>query len=151
METTSCFVVVPVKFSASVQHGQHGFERRFFCFLVFVDRDAASVVGDGHRTAILVKLYVNLRRVAVHCFVDAVVDDFPDQVMQARHANAADVHAGAFADGVETLQDGDVLAFVSGWAHEVALIILRLQTLDFSGRKVTVERQDHRTPPRAGR
>jgi hypothetical protein len=41
-------------------------------------------------------------------FVDRVVDDFVDHVMQARAVvGIADIHARALADGVESLQDPD--------------------------------------------
>jgi hypothetical protein len=61
------------------------------------------VQGDG-----------NARRKAVHGFVDGVVEHFPDQVVQSRRADAADVHAGALPDGLETLQNGDVFGCVVG-------------------------------------
>ena len=55
------------------------------------------------------------RGVAVHGLVDRVVEDLPDQVVQAGRADAADVHAGALADGLEAFEDGDVFG---GVAHE---------------------------------
>jgi hypothetical protein len=39
--------------------------------------------------------------VVVHDLVDAVVDDLPQEVVQARLTGATDVHAGAFANGFE--------------------------------------------------
>ena len=50
--------------------------------------------------AVLVERDVDLGRVAVHRLVDGVVDDLPDEVVQAGGADAADVHAGALADRV---------------------------------------------------
>ena len=38
--------------------------------------------------------------------------DFPDQVVQAGAADAADVHAGALADGLEPFENGDVFCGV---------------------------------------
>ena len=51
----------------------------------------------------------DLRGVPVHRLVNRVVDDLPDQVMQSRHADTADIHPGTLADRLESLQDGDVL------------------------------------------
>src|SRR5690606_20293901 len=48
------------------------------------------------------------RRVPVDDLVDGVVDDLPQQVVQPGGAGATDVHAGALADGLEALEDGDV-------------------------------------------
>jgi len=46
-------------------------------------------------------------RVTRHRLVDRVVDDFPDQVVQAALAGGPDVHAGTLADGFEPLEDVD--------------------------------------------
>ncbi len=75
-------VVVAVKLAAGVQNGQHHFQGRLFCFGMFVDGDPAAVVGDGDRAAVLVQRDRDLRCVPVHRFVDRVVDDLPDQVVQ---------------------------------------------------------------------
>ena len=53
-----------------------------------------------------------LRRVTVHRLVDRVVERFPDEMMQAGAADAADVHAGALANGLEPLEDGNVFGCV---------------------------------------
>jgi len=48
------------------------------------------------------------RGVRVRVLVDAVVDDFPDQMMQARAVvHIADVHAGTFSHRFQTLEDLD--------------------------------------------
>ncbi len=50
--------------------------------------------------------------VSGHGFVDGVIDDFVDQVVESVEAGAADVHAGALADGFESFQDFDLLGVV---------------------------------------
>ena len=45
---------------------------------------------------------------AGHRLVDGVVDDLVDEVVQAALVGAADVHAGAAADGLEALEDLDI-------------------------------------------
>ena len=112
MQTTGGFVVVAVELAAGMQYGQHGFKCRFFRLGVLVDRDAATVVTDGYRFPILVQLQRDLGRVPVHGFVDRVVHDLPDQVMQAGGPDTADVHSGAFANGFESLKDYDIVALV---------------------------------------
>jgi len=47
--------------------------------------------------------------------VDAVVDDFPHEVVQTRPiVDIANVHARPFADGLEAFENGDVLGTVAG-------------------------------------
>ena len=45
--------------------------------------------------------------------VDRVVDDLVDEVVQTPRTGGADVHAGAAADGLESLEDRDVLCVIS--------------------------------------
>ena len=51
---------------------------------------------------------------AVHRLVHGVVDDLPDEMVQAGGADAADVHAGPLADRLEPLENGDVFCGVVG-------------------------------------
>ncbi len=61
-----------------------------------IDRDAAAVVGDSHKT---VGFHLDLDPVGVagERLVHGVVDDFGEQVMQRFLVGAADIHAGAAA------------------------------------------------------
>jgi hypothetical protein len=63
--------------------------------VVRVDRDGDGVIAAGER------------------FVDRVVDDLVDEVMETAHTGGADVHAGALAYGFEALEDGDVLGVIT--------------------------------------
>jgi hypothetical protein len=47
-------------------------------------------------------------------FVNGVVEDFPDQVMETGRADAADVHARPLPDRLETFEYGDVFGCVCG-------------------------------------
>ena len=57
--------------------------------------------------------------VTSQCLVDGVVHDLVDQMMQAPLAGIADIHAGALAHGLQTLQDldlaGTILVVGSGF------------------------------------
>ncbi len=54
---------------------------------------------------------------AVHRLVDGVVEDFPDEVVQPGRADAADVHAGALPDRLQTFENRDVFRRVVRGAH----------------------------------
>ena len=68
------------------------------------DRDAAAVVDDGDRV-VGVDGDVDAGAVAGEGFVDRVVDDLVDEVVEAARPGGADVHAGPLADRLEALED----------------------------------------------
>ena len=111
------FAVV-LELSAGVQLGQNQLEAGLAGLSVLVDRDATAVVRDRDRVGVLVQGQRDLGRVTVHRLVDRVVQDLPRQVMEPGAAHAADVHAGALADVLEPLQDGQLVCFV---AHAIYL------------------------------
>ena len=74
---------------------------------VFVDRDAASIIADRHRASVLRQRHENPARVTIHHFVNTVVDDLPEQVMQALFVDPADVHAGATSNSLKALEYGN--------------------------------------------
>src|SRR5688572_33298501 len=98
---------------AGMQHGEDHFERAFFRGWMFVDRNAAAVVGDGDRAAVRVQRDNDVRSEAVHGFVDRVVENLPDQVVQAGRADAADVHAGPLTYRLQPFEYGYVLGGIA--------------------------------------
>src|SRR5436190_24078431 len=95
-----------------MQDREHDLDRGPLLLLVHGHGDAAPVVHDGHR---IVGVDGHLDGVAVtgEGLVDRVVDDLVDQVMQAPRARRTDVHAGAPAHRLATLEDRDVLGVVA--------------------------------------
>ena len=82
-----------------------------------VDGDAAAVVADGDGV-VGVKLEFNAVGVARDGLVHRVVEDFGDHVVQRAFVGAADVHAGAFADGLQAFEDLDGAGVIGGSAGE---------------------------------
>ena len=80
------------------------------CFML-ADGHAAAVV-DVHEAAVRLDRDVDPRGVAGHRLVDRVVDDLPDEVMEAADIGRADVHARAAANRLEALEDLDALGGV---------------------------------------
>src|SRR5262245_23224139 len=78
---------------------------------------AAPVVFDGDRGAVGVEADADVRRIAIHRLVDGVVENLPDQVMQTSRSNAPDIHAGALAHGLQTLENRNVFRGVIGGGH----------------------------------
>src|SRR3954466_12856559 len=71
--------------AAGVQHGHHDLDGRAALLLHDRDRDAAAVVDDRDGV-VRVDRDVDHRGVAGERFVDGVVDDLVDEVVQAAHA-----------------------------------------------------------------
>ena len=117
---------------------------------VHADRDAAAVVFDRDR-AVEVDDDLDALAVARQVLVDAVVDRFPHQVVQARAiVDVADVHARAFANRLEALENRDVLGTVRlgagrGADRLVASVIRMVSVQPRSG--CTVVAADWRAPP----
>ena len=105
-------VAAVLELAAGVEHREDHLEGALLRLGVHVHRDAAAVVGDGHRRAVGVQRHGDRRGVAVHRLVDRVVEDLPDQVMEAGRADAADVHARPLADRLQAFENGDVFGGV---------------------------------------
>src|SRR4051812_5409947 len=95
-----------------VQDGQHDLGRGTLLLLHRVDGDASAVVGDGHRV-VRVDHDLDVVRFAGERLVDSVVDNLVDQVVQPAGAGGTDVHARTLANGLEPLEDRDVLGAVA--------------------------------------
>ena len=91
-------------------------------FGVNIDRNAAAVVLHGHRVAVLVQRHGDRVGVAVEVFVDGVIDDFPDEVVQPLGIDAADVHRRPLAHRLQAFEDGDVLGGIGCCAHRFSLL-----------------------------
>ena len=106
VQTAGDGVGLAVELAARVQRGHDHLDGGPLLDRVHVDRDAAAVVGDRD-AAVGQQGDLDRGGVAGHRLVDGVVDDLPDQVVQAALAGGADVHAGPLADRLEPLEDGD--------------------------------------------
>ena len=88
--------------AAEFQHAHDAFQRRDLAahllgeLVVDIDRDAAAIVLDGHR-AVGIDGDGDALGETGHGFVDRVVHDFVDQVVQPAGSDVADVHRGALA------------------------------------------------------
>ena len=114
VETTRHFVALAAELAASVQHGEHYFSSAFalmWARWVGVNRNTAAVVFYP-ATTVGLDDDVDAGTKTCHCFVNSVVDHFPDEVVQASQTRGTDVHTRAFADGVEAFQDLNVFCAV---------------------------------------
>ena len=111
MQTARIGVLSAVELRARVELGEHDLDAADFELGVFVDGDASPVVA--HPCDIVVEeLDGDGVAVAVCHLVDAVVDDFPKDVVHAFDACGADIHTGTLSDCVQALEHTDIPGFV---------------------------------------
>ena len=103
-------VAVAAEFAACVEDCQYDFHGGLSCF-VHASRDAAAVIGNG-AAAVVIQDDFDVRAVACQRFVNTVVDDFVDQMMQAACRCGADVHARTHADRFQSFQYSYILGAV---------------------------------------
>ena len=104
VQTAGDLVASAAELAACVQHGVDDLERGTARLRLNVDRNAAAVIHNGDGVA-LVDRHLNFRAVARKRFVDGVIHNFVDEVMQAAHRRRADVHARALAHRLKPLEN----------------------------------------------
>ena len=112
MQSAAAGIVFVGELPAGMQRGEDDFEGRLLELLVRVDRDAASVVLDGDRGAVLVERHLDGVALAGEELIDRVVDDLPDEVMQPARVDPADIHRGPSPYGIEAFEDLNVVGSV---------------------------------------
>ncbi|MDQ1154161.1 hypothetical protein QE389_001360 [Brevundimonas sp. SORGH_AS 993] len=114
VQTPRDLVGVLVELTARVQLGHDDLGRRHAFLGVDVGRDAAPVVGHGDG-AVGVQNDLDQVGVTGQGLVDGVVHHLIDHVVQARAVvRVPDIHAGAFAHGVQALENLDGIGAVFG-------------------------------------
>ena len=97
------FVVALAVFSAGVQAGENEFHAGDAFFLVDIDGNAASVVANGNRT-IRMNGHIDMGTMACQKFIDRVVKNLAHAMVERTFVGAADVHAGLFTHGLQSLE-----------------------------------------------
>ena len=113
-------VVVLVELAARVQLGKDDLHARDARLRVDVRRDAPPVVLDG-RAAVLVQLDLDAGRVAVGGLVNGVVDDLPEDMVQALDPRRADIHPRPQPYRIQPFEDADILRAVFLPCHRFLL------------------------------
>ncbi len=107
VEATRGLIGFTGEFAARVEGAKDHFERRFVRELrMRIDGDAPAIVahGDG---AVLEKFDFDAVGVACDSLVHRVIQNFGHEVVERAFVGAADIHAGAFAHGFQTLENLD--------------------------------------------
>ena len=104
MQSTGDLVSAAAELSAGVKDRHDHLKGGFIGLDMLVDRNAAAVVPDRYNP-ILVDGADDCVAVPAERFIDGVVHDFADEVMQPPVIGAADIHTGPATDGLEALEN----------------------------------------------
>ena len=107
VQTTGNGVAAAAKLTASVQHGHNDLNGGLVLGGVLIHGNAAAVVLYAN-SAVSLNGHVNFGGVAGERFVDRVIYDLVDQVVQTALSGRANVHAGALANRFQTFQHGNI-------------------------------------------
>ena len=123
VQSAGNFVGRAVELSARVQHGHHDLRRRhsLAVHVHLVDRNAAAVVDDGDGV-VDVDGDVDAIGKSGQRFVNRVVHDFVDEVMQSHLAGRADVHRGTLAHRFHAAENFDGIGGVLAVRLTVAVL-----------------------------
>ena len=127
VQTAGNFVAVSAEFTAGVQYRKDDLQRRNAHFRVNTRRDAASVVFYRDRI-VLVDRNNDLVAYARKSFVDRVVHDFIDQMMQTARRGRTDVHTRPLAHRFQALENLNLTVVV--FVHR--LVHIRVRKLYFT-------------------
>ena len=111
VQAAGIFVGALPEFAAGVQIRQHQLDRRHLEFRMHVDRNAAAVVADRNRS-IDVDGDFDFCAKAGEMFVDRIIENLENQMVQTALIRVADVHSGPLSDRFETLQFVDLCGVV---------------------------------------
>ena len=111
VEAAGDLVAPAAEFAAGMEHGIHHLQGGPAGLGLDVHGDAPAVVGDGDGVA-RVDGDGDVLAVARQGLVDGVVHNLIDKVVQTRRGGGADIHTGALAHRLQTLQHLNLLSAV---------------------------------------
>ena len=108
VQTSGNLVRTFVELTSGVQYGHNYFQCGFLFLLVIVYRNTTSVVLYGNRI-IFVDGHFDVVAITGERFVDRVVHNFINQMVESFDTNVTNIHRGALSYRFQTFQYLDVL------------------------------------------
>ena len=115
------------KLSAGVEDGQYDLDCGKLLLGHDRDRDAGAVIANRD-PVVRVDDHRDVVTAAGQRLINRVVNNLVDEMMKAARTRGSDVHAGTLADGLEPLEDRDVLCVITGlllWAPSAVVVSQR--------------------------
>ncbi|KAF5032528.1 hypothetical protein DSECCO2_616350 [anaerobic digester metagenome] len=136
VKTPGNFIAPAAEFTAGMKYRQGHFHGRTAGLGLGIHRDTAAVIPHGD-AVIFVNRNVNLGTITGQGFVDAVVDDFINKMMQAANTGITNVHAGTNANCLQPFQYLNLIGIIGRavviFCH-IYLLIWRMRILEINQR-----------------
>ena len=96
-----------------MEDGKYHLQGRHAFLLIDIYRDPTAVIHNGNGI-IGMDFYSDFVTEASQSFVNGVIYDFINQMMQTSGTGGADIHTGTFADCLQTFQDLNLTCIIFG-------------------------------------
>ena len=107
VKTTGYFIRTFIEFTSGMEYRHDDFQCGFLFLFVVVHRNTTAVVlhCDG---VVFVDCYFDVVAITGQRFVDRVVNNFINQVVQTLFADISDIHGGTFTYGLQSFKNLDI-------------------------------------------
>ncbi len=103
METTGCSVCALLKFSTGMEFGENDLQGTAFLAIcgMGLNGNSPSIIFDRDRFTIGFEGHIDHACMAVYGLINSIIEDLPNEVMEAVFTHATNIHARSFTDGLE--------------------------------------------------
>lgn len=111
MKTSWNFIAPTSKFSSSMKYCQDSLKCWFSSFWMYFCRDTTPIVLYC-TTSIFSESDGNQVTVTCHRFINRVINDLPNKMMESSFISGTDIHSRSFSYGFESLKDLDTTCII---------------------------------------
>jgi hypothetical protein len=104
VKSTGHGVTAAAELSPGVENSEDNLNRRLTLCGVNIDGNSSTIVNDTN-SAVLQNGYLDVVAIPCEGFINGVIDDLIDQVVQSAGTGRTDIHSGTFAYGFETFEN----------------------------------------------
>ena len=113
VQTAGNLISAAAEFTAGMKDGKYHLQSRHTFLLIDIYRDTTAVIHYGNGV-IGMNFYCDFVAEASQCFVNGVIYDFINQMMQTLGTGGADIHTGTLSYSLQTFQDLDLTCIIFG-------------------------------------
>ena len=104
MQTAGYLVSAAAELTARMKDGKYNLNRRLFCLFLNTYRNTSAIINNRDRI-IFVDRHIDLCTKAGQSFIDRIIHDLIDQVMQTSGRRTADIHTRTLSNGLKSFKN----------------------------------------------